>query len=316
MDMRSVFETFDETTLDRLIQECQEENLHLEFKTVNDPRLKTREIRKTLARVLSAFANSDGGLIVWGLATRSDTGADYASSKQPIEDLLVFYPRLVSLCGDALTPVLNGVDHAKIEIAGGRGYAATFVPPTDLGPHMARLGEDRYYKRSGDQTYRMEHFDLADMFGRRPQPKLRLVTRVKRRSKIKPSRGPVEQKFYVIVGIRNEGRGPARAPFLRLWNTGPYSFSQFGIDGNGNEGLPRLLSVEGEGGRSYGGDANQLIHPETALYVAALSGSIIEDQEAPDIRFSCEIAAEGAGLIRGEYVVPIEQVRTEIEEAD
>ena len=39
---------------------------------------------------------------------------------------------------------------------------------------MAKLGEDRYYKRSGDSFYRMEHFDLEDMFGRRPKPLLTL----------------------------------------------------------------------------------------------------------------------------------------------
>jgi hypothetical protein len=38
---------------------------------------------------------------------------------------------------------------------------------------MAKLGEDRYYKRSGDSFYVMEHFDLEDMFGRRQKPKLR-----------------------------------------------------------------------------------------------------------------------------------------------
>jgi hypothetical protein len=39
---------------------------------------------------------------------------------------------------------------------------------------MAKFGQDRYYKRSGDTFRRMEHFDLEDMFGRRPRPKLEL----------------------------------------------------------------------------------------------------------------------------------------------
>jgi hypothetical protein len=37
---------------------------------------------------------------------------------------------------------------------------------------MAKFGDDRYYKRSGDSFYRMEHFDLEDMFGRRQKPNL------------------------------------------------------------------------------------------------------------------------------------------------
>ena len=39
---------------------------------------------------------------------------------------------------------------------------------------MAKLGENRYYKRSGDSFYQMEHFDLEDMFGRRRKPKLKM----------------------------------------------------------------------------------------------------------------------------------------------
>ena len=31
---------------------------------------------------------------------------------------------------------------------------------------MAKLGENRYYQRSGDQFRMMEHFQVADMFGR------------------------------------------------------------------------------------------------------------------------------------------------------
>jgi hypothetical protein len=38
---------------------------------------------------------------------------------------------------------------------------------------MAKLGEDRYYKRSGGAFYVMEHFDLEDVFGRRQKPKIR-----------------------------------------------------------------------------------------------------------------------------------------------
>jgi len=34
------------------------------------------------------------------------------------------------------------------------------------------LGEDRYYKRGGDRFYKMEPFDVADMFGRRRAPVL------------------------------------------------------------------------------------------------------------------------------------------------
>ncbi len=87
---------------------------------------------------------------------------------------------------------------------------------------MAKLGEDRYYKRSGDSFYRMEHFDLEDMFGRRKKPKLALSTRVLKGS----------EDINIYLGIANMGRGSARAHTLRSQIPEPFRLSMSGLDGN------------------------------------------------------------------------------------
>lgn len=68
--------------------------------------------------------------------------------------------------GAAASPIVDGVEHKKIEAEADEGFGATFFPASDSGPHMAKLGSDRYFKRSGSQFLRMEHFEIADMFGR------------------------------------------------------------------------------------------------------------------------------------------------------
>jgi hypothetical protein len=70
---------------------------------------------------------------------------------------------------------------------------------------MAKLGEHRYFKRSGDSFYRMEHFDLEDMFGRRQKPKLSI--RVVRRIEDLEGRGQVER---LDIDVSNEGRAVAK----------------------------------------------------------------------------------------------------------
>ena len=72
-----------------------------------------------------------------------------------------------------MSPIVEGIRHKSLETNSGKGFAATLVPESVSGRHMAKLGEDRCYKRSGDSFYVMEHFDLEDMFGRRQKPKLR-----------------------------------------------------------------------------------------------------------------------------------------------
>ena len=63
---------------------------------------------------------------------------------------------------------------------------------------MAKAGEDRYYKRSGASFYRMEHFDLEDMFGRRLKPKLNTVVR----------------GSFLRVGVEESGRHGALTSML------------------------------------------------------------------------------------------------------
>jgi hypothetical protein len=84
----------------------------------------------------------------------------------------LFISRLNELTGLAVSPIVNGVKHKPIQTSPNKGFAVTLIPESDSGPHMAKLGEDRYYKRSGASFYRMEHFDIADMFGRRQRPSL------------------------------------------------------------------------------------------------------------------------------------------------
>jgi hypothetical protein len=60
----TLLEQFNQLTADdiaRFIGERREEDLHLEFKTVNVAGMD-REDRKYLAKCISGFANSDGGI--------------------------------------------------------------------------------------------------------------------------------------------------------------------------------------------------------------------------------------------------------------
>src|SRR3990170_8028339 len=79
-----------ETALDQLILDRQSEELFLEFKRSADngagPRLHDTD-RANLAKAISGFGNSEGGVIVWGIecSARSDRG-DVASAKVPLQN--------------------------------------------------------------------------------------------------------------------------------------------------------------------------------------------------------------------------------------
>ncbi len=173
-----LFESITLEAIKRFVHEKQEEHLHLDFKTADSE--MTRDDRKNLAKAVSGFANSDGGVIVWGIDARVGPDAvDRAQELKPIAPLDLFMSRLTSHAGGAANPTVDGVIHLKIPVSkdANEGYAKSLVPRSDSGPHMAKLGVDRYFKRSGDRFFRMEHFDIEDMFGKRKRPVLKLVRR-------------------------------------------------------------------------------------------------------------------------------------------
>jgi hypothetical protein len=187
------------------------EDLHLDFKTIVDPGL-SRDDRKSLAVALSGYANSDGGLIVWGVEARPNAdGVDCAKAICEIPQVQLLLTRLNSLTGQSVSPLVDGVEHKTIIVHGAAGVCVSYIPASDSGPHMAKGGEDRYYKRSGSSFYRMEHFDLEDMFGRRQRPSLSV------RMDLVPRSGddPHEEVHFFIINV---GRGVAKhAGFMSMF---------------------------------------------------------------------------------------------------
>ena len=176
LDARKIFESIDRTTIEAWIDKRQEENLHLDFKTLTGASMTGADDKKNLAKAISGFANSDGGLIVWGVeAKKGDDKIDCAQSVVAVANVPQLVSRLNALTGDCISPIVDGIKHKAVMFQGTSGCVITYVPQSSSGPHMAKLGEDRYYKRSGDSFYKMEHFDLEDMFGRRQKPNLGMI---------------------------------------------------------------------------------------------------------------------------------------------
>lgn len=152
MELLSVFEALSLAVLQDYVSRQQEENLQLDFKTLAEPNMERGEDKRNLAQMLSAFANSSGGLIVWGVDARpNNNGVDCAVALREIPRVALLMTRLNELDGIAVNPILSGVRHRIIPSEPGSesGFAVTLVPESESGPHMAKMGEDRYYKRSG-----------------------------------------------------------------------------------------------------------------------------------------------------------------------
>ena len=139
-----------------LVADRHPETLDLEAKGKADPakgRLD-KEDRKNFAEAVSGFANSDGGVLVWGLVARR--GRDRRiQGLAAIKELQDFRVALEGELADSVTPSIDGLEIATIEDPGrpGTGVVLCLIPASDGGPHMARAkGQHTYFRRNAARS--------------------------------------------------------------------------------------------------------------------------------------------------------------------
>lgn len=203
MSLLDDFNSMNIDTINRFVEDRQEEHLQLDFKRLNKPDLKDKDDKENFAKAISGFANSMGGIIVWGIDCRKskENQIDCVQGLLPIENIKLAHSRFHDLTSQVVSPTVDGVQHKIIEYSDNTGFIVTLIPESASGPHMAKSGEDRYYKRSGSSFMRMEHFEIQDMFGRRARPNLSINIRA---SKLN------EHQFKIEFYILNNGRGAAK----------------------------------------------------------------------------------------------------------
>jgi hypothetical protein len=262
MPHKELYESINLEMIREWIAERKEETVNLDFKLVGNSGMG-KDDRNNLAKALSGFANSEGGILVWGVDARSDSdGVDCAQEIIGIDNVAKFLSKLNEFTS-AVSPSVSGVLHKKVIIEEGRGLAVSLIPESDSGPHMAKARLNQYFKRTGDKFLVMEHFDVADMFGRRKRPKLML--------EIAPSDHGNPDSHLFLLRLINNGRASAIAPSVRLVST-PACMTAwyYGVDGNGNRGMNKVLTVN-PGEVFYGGNANDIIHPGSYINIDNIS---------------------------------------------
>jgi hypothetical protein len=208
-----------ETAILQLVLDRRLENVSLEFKTKanrasGEP---TREDRQNLGIALSAFSNSMGGLIIWGIAARKDEdGVDCATELQPIANIERLKADVTRLISQAIIPRHDGilVEAIPAQEPRGAGYLVMYVQRSERRPHRCEFTK-HYWKRSGDSSIMMEHYDIEDSFKRLVVPWLEVDW------KIRPgqARGGPDGNFRQVaidVCLRNPSPVTARFPYLNL----------------------------------------------------------------------------------------------------
>ena len=211
---------FGEEAIDELILDCQSEELFLDFKQSADKGEGTRlhdNDRKNLAKAISGFGNSEGGVVIWGVDCRPDLKiGDVASCKVSIENPKRFKIWLEGAVSGCTVPPHPIVKHHPVVTSTGRGFVVTYIAKSYYAPHQCLKPSLQYYIRAGSDFVPTPHAVLAGLFGRRPQP---FVFHMWSSSPAKLVHVPPDQQgieFNFGIQLGSHGPGLARDLYLNL----------------------------------------------------------------------------------------------------
>lgn len=207
-----------EAAVDELILNRQSEELWLDFKraATNASSKKLHgDDRRNLARAISGFGNSEGGIVIWGVECTNDSDeGDVAKSKVPIEKVARFKSLLEGVTSGCSIPPHSGVEHFSIGLPNGSGFVVTHIQQSTLAPLQPVVPGEKlsfYLIRAGSSFIPAPHGVLAGLFGRPPQPILL------HKWVVPPARKPADG--IIIEGslaLYNQGPGLARDLFLNV----------------------------------------------------------------------------------------------------
>ena len=171
---------FGEDAIDDFIVNLQTEELFLDFKqavsTGKNGTSLHKDDRKNLAKGISGFGNSEGGVIVWGVECSRDCDiGDVAKAKVKVRNVHRFLSWLENAISGCTIPSHNRVRNHIISVdKNGDGFVATYIPKSELAPLMTTMGNNISI-RSGSNNVPAPYSVIAGMFGKRPQPNVELI---------------------------------------------------------------------------------------------------------------------------------------------
>ncbi|MEX0780318.1 MAG: ATP-binding protein [Balneolales bacterium] len=197
------------TRLEKMINDQVEENTHLDYKSA-DALQKTAGKKKEVTKDVSAFANSDGGVIIYGLKEFDEPEKNHLPEAFDFVDGEELTKEWLEHVIGNISPRINSVriiplrfnDDIKKSI-----YVVEIQKSTTA--HQAM--DYRYYKRYNFESIPMEDFEIRDVMNRITYPTFEIEYEIIKKtvtenSPIPLPDGPkVYDAYYLNCVLRNTG---------------------------------------------------------------------------------------------------------------
>jgi hypothetical protein len=147
--------------LHRLVANKIPESIHLDYKQSES--LIESKNHADVSKDVSAFANSDGGVLVYGVVEEKHVPVQVDAG---VPTSAMNRERLENLITSNISPRVDGLEIYPLEASAEHFYYVVHVPKGYRGAHQDRKSH-RYYKRFNFKSEPMEDYEIADVRSRR-----------------------------------------------------------------------------------------------------------------------------------------------------
>lgn len=152
------------------------ENEILDFKLAKsgEAPLETED-KANLAKALSGFANTKGGILVWGVyCAKDENGEDCVQSLKPISNVAAFKSDIQSTLSQLTAPAVQGVEIFCIleDDSKSSGYVVLHVPASTVPVESVFKKCKGFYERAGTSFIEMNGNRLVQKAKYRPLSKV------------------------------------------------------------------------------------------------------------------------------------------------
>lgn len=163
---------WDETRLQKLIEDEIEENSVLEYKGAGAVD-RSASKKKEIAKDVSAMANSSGGTIVYGISEYDEKTRRHLPEKiDPVNRLTYSKEWLDQIINHNVKPQIFGTQIHSIQLESGENHVAYVVEiPESITAHQVTADKDyRYYRRYNFESVPMEDYEIRLVMNRSKGP--------------------------------------------------------------------------------------------------------------------------------------------------
>lgn len=149
--------------MESFIENGLEESIHIEFKS-NGALLMTDGAKKEISKDVSAFANSDGGIIVYGISEKEHK----ADSLSFIDGNTFTKEWLEQVISSSIQRNIPDLKIFPIRKDGNikQSIYVVQIPPSIQAPHICNK-DNRFYRRYNFQSVVMEEYEIRALYDRK-----------------------------------------------------------------------------------------------------------------------------------------------------